>query len=402
MSQIAVEPSVVPEVSFAPLKTARLYFVDHLRAALIILVVLHHVAMVYGGIQPFYYLEPPFEDLAAFMTAMAFVLLNQAWFMGALFLLAGCFTPGSFDRKGSGSYLKGRLIRLGIPVAVWYFVLNPLAEIGYFLMPASLTGITTDLTWETFWQIYPELLGLGPLWFVALLLVFSFGYAGWRRLTRDRAPSGLSTSTVPKYWQIGAFILGLAGVTFLVRLWIPVGRSVWDFPTLAYLPQYLGFFILGIFAVRRDWLRTIPGSMGAVGFITALLATITLGALAFISLLRALENAATEIPPFGFGTWQSGVYALWDSVFAVGMVLTAITFFRRFFNQESRFGNFLSQQSYAVYIIHIPVIVYLAYILRDFDPGPFLKFGLVSLIVLATCFTGAYLIRKIPAVSKVV
>ena len=39
-------------------KSSRLFFVDHLRAALVILVVLHHVAMVYGGIQPFYYLEP--------------------------------------------------------------------------------------------------------------------------------------------------------------------------------------------------------------------------------------------------------------------------------------------------------------------------------------------------------
>jgi len=45
-------------------RSSRLFFIDHLRAALIILVVLHHVAMVYGGIQPFYYLEPPTSVLA--------------------------------------------------------------------------------------------------------------------------------------------------------------------------------------------------------------------------------------------------------------------------------------------------------------------------------------------------
>ena len=81
-------------------KNYRLFFADHLRAALVILVVLHHVAMVYGGIQPFYYLEPP-ASLPAFLVPLVFVLLNQGWFMGALFLLAGYFTPGSYDRKGA-------------------------------------------------------------------------------------------------------------------------------------------------------------------------------------------------------------------------------------------------------------------------------------------------------------
>ena len=70
----------------------RLYFIDHLRVFLTILVVLHHVAMVYGGIQPFYYLEPP-TSLPAFLGPLIFVLLNQAWFMGAFFLLAGCTQP---------------------------------------------------------------------------------------------------------------------------------------------------------------------------------------------------------------------------------------------------------------------------------------------------------------------
>ena len=57
------------------LKNSRLFFADHLRAALVILVVLHHIAMVYGGIQPFYYLEPP-ASLPAFLVPMVFVLLN--------------------------------------------------------------------------------------------------------------------------------------------------------------------------------------------------------------------------------------------------------------------------------------------------------------------------------------
>jgi len=152
---------------------SRVFYLDHLRVALVVLVVLHHVAMVYGGIPPFYYLEPPINDMLAGILALAFVLLNQAWFMGAFFLLAGYFTPGSVDRRGPWSFLKGRLLRLGVPLVLFIFVLNPIAAIGNWLMPSSLTGITTPLTWQT----YPYLIGQGPLWFVLMLLIFSAGYA---------------------------------------------------------------------------------------------------------------------------------------------------------------------------------------------------------------------------------
>lgn len=39
--------------------SSRLFFADHLRAALTILVVLHHLAVIYGASGLFYYLEPP-------------------------------------------------------------------------------------------------------------------------------------------------------------------------------------------------------------------------------------------------------------------------------------------------------------------------------------------------------
>ena len=377
-------------------KKNRLFFADHLRAALVILVVLHHVAMVYGGIQPFYYLETP-ASLTAFIVPMIFVLLNQGWFMGALFLLAGYFTPGSYDRKGAGTYLTDRLIRLGIPLIVFYFVLSPISGIGYFLM----SGTTAGLTWQTFWGAYPDLIGLGPLWFVAMLLIFDFGYVGWRLLAKKRVSGSTSESSTPTYLGIVLFVLALALVSYLVRIAIPLGKSVLDFPTLAYLPQYISFFVIGTIAYHRDWLRRLPGRMGVVGFVIAMLATFTLFALGFLSFLKALENAAPQIPPWGFGTWQSAVYVLWDSIFAVGMMMAAITFFRRFFNKESKFGTFLAQQSYAVYVIHIPIVVFLAYALRGIVLGSFLKFGFVSLLVLATCFVVAFILRKIPGVSRV-
>ena len=85
----------------------------------------------------------------------------------------------------------------------------------------------------------------------------------------------------------------------------------------------------------------------------------------------------------------------------LGMELAVFPLFRRFFNGQGEFGRFLSQQSYAVYIIHIPIIVYLAVALRGVELGAFLKFGMMAVIVVSTCFVVAYVIRKIPGVSRI-
>jgi glucan biosynthesis protein C len=83
------------------------------------------------------------------------------------------------------------------------------------------------------------------------------------------------------------------------------------------------------------------------------------------------------------------------------LCLAAITFFRRFFDQETRFGRFLSQQSYAVYIIHTPIVVFIAVARRGIQLAPLLRFAMVAVIAVPTCFVVAYLLRKIPGVSRI-
>jgi hypothetical protein len=134
-------------------------------------------------------------------------------------------------------------------------VISPISSIGYWQMPAAMTGITDPLSW----QAYPFLLGLGVAWFLALLLIFDLGYAAWRGLTRNRTSSSTSESSTPSYLGIGIFILSLALVTYLFRIIIPMGKDVLGFPTLSYLPQYLSLFVVGTVAYRRDWFRTTPG-----------------------------------------------------------------------------------------------------------------------------------------------
>jgi peptidoglycan/LPS O-acetylase OafA/YrhL len=394
----SVQKIETPAIAVTKAKaTTRQFFIDHWRAGLAILVVLHHVALVYGASTPFYYMEPPFTEPLTFLALLVFVLLNQAWFMGAFFLLAGYFTPGSYNRKGAGQFLLSRITRLGIPLLLFYFVLGPIAGIGFFLMPPELTGITNPLSWTA----YPGLVGLGPLWFVAMLLVFNIGYVGWRMVTGSRVSSPDKNSSVPGYLSIGLFALALAGASYVMRMYIPLGQAIGDFPTLAYLPQYLSFFIVGAMASRGDWLRRLSASKGIAGFVIAAVAVVVLFPLAFSGQWFSLEVSSALDNAMGNGHWQSAVYVLFDSFFAIGLCLGMVILFRRLFNKESRLGKFLAQQSYAVYILHIPIIVFIGYAMRSIQLGSLAKFGLAAVIIIPVCFVIAYLVRRIPLLSKV-
>ncbi len=122
---------------------------------------------------------------------------------------------------------------------------------------------------------------------------------------------------------------------------------------------------------------------------------------AFVFLFSVAFFGGLEGQFLGNGHWQSAVYAMWDSILAVGLSLWAITFFRRRYNRESSMGSFLTRQSYTVYIIHCPIIVYLAIALQGIDVQNALKFAIVSCIVIPVSFLVASLIRKLPGASRI-
>jgi glucans biosynthesis protein C len=378
----------------------RLFYLDNLRTALICLVILHHMAVIYGAGVPFYYVEPPARtDLIAYGILLIFILLNQAYFMGFLFLISGYFSPGSFDQKGGRQYIVDRLLRLGLPLAIYMFILNPLASVGFWQMPASLTGINTPLTW----QVYPFLIAVGPMWFIEMLLIFDLGYAAWRRITRNK-PLRLDLSLpAPGYLATGMFIIGLALITYMFRAVVPLGTStpVLGFPSPAYLPQYISLFILGIIAYRNNWLRSIQYKAGIIWFAVALAAAVLLLPLALTGHFMSLELTQVTKDFTGNGQLQSAFYALFDSAFPVGICLGAMTLSRRFLDSQGTLLKFMSRHSYTVYFIHAPTLVFLALALKGLDVEHLLKFAVASLIGIPLCFAIAFVVRKIPFLSRI-
>lgn len=97
--------------------------IDVVRIAMTMLVILHHAAISYGGSGGWFWREQP---NASSPLLVMFNAINQSYFMGVFFLLAGYYTPRSFDRKGPGRYLADRLVRLGIPLLIFFVLLYPL------------------------------------------------------------------------------------------------------------------------------------------------------------------------------------------------------------------------------------------------------------------------------------
>ncbi|TCO30194.1 surface polysaccharide O-acyltransferase-like enzyme [Kribbella steppae] len=347
----------------------RLWFVDNLRVLLTVLVVLHHIAVTYSGMGLWYYTEEPTSGAVALWLTV-FLLVNQAWFMGAFFLLSGYFTPASYDRKGPRAFLRDRLIRLGIPLLAFYFMLNPILYVG------SHTS-------------YLHSIGSGPLWFVLALLVFDGSYVAFRHFTGNRRLRGSGALT---YRAVIGFVVAL--VTYALRIVAPMGTwvPVIDFPTSTYLPQYVSFFVLGIVAYRRDWLSTITPRMGRVGLGLAIGAT-----LVFLPLALVLGADAWV----GHGTLSSLFYALWDSTFAVGLVLALVTFFRRRFNTQGSLGRYLSRHAFTVYVIHAFVVIAAARALSVLEVPTLAKFVIAAVVVLPVCFLLAGPVRRLPGVRAV-
>ncbi|GAA4927870.1 fucose 4-O-acetylase-like acetyltransferase [Nonomuraea thailandensis] len=357
----------------------RLWFADNLRILLTSLVVLHHIAVMYSGLPLWYYVEPPTGAAAGAVLAI-FVVVNQAWFMGAFFLLSGYFTPGSFDRKGPGAFLRDRLVRLGIPLVVFYFVLSPLLHAGSFPGGSPL-------------ETYLDTIGTGPLWFVLALLVFDVCYAAFRVAVARRAPRERAARP-PAFPMVLAFVAVLALATYALRIVLPSGTWVpgIDFPSSAYLPQYAAFFVAGAVAYRRGWFLTVTPRMGWAGFGLAAGASLVFLPLALAGGLEAW---------MGHGTLSSLFFALWDSAFAVGAVIALLAFFRRRLDGQGPLGRYLSAHAFTVYVIHAFVVTAAGLALGALAwPTP-AKFALVAAVALPACFALAGPIRRLPGVRRV-
>lgn len=375
--------------------SGRLAYIDNLRWVMIVFVVGMHAACTYSHIGSWYYRAEAIPGALSQLVFIAFQATLQAFFMGFLFFLAGYFVPTAYDRKGFARFIGDRLVRLGAPTLLYVFVIH--IGMGLFLLDwYGKSGISPVEAYGHYLARGQWLSGTGPLWFAVALLFFSLLYA-MVRLVYLNPPAPVANPRSPSLVAILMIGFVMGAVTFLVRQIAPVGTS-WYNMQFCFFPQYIVLFVLGILARRRGWIEVLPSHWGKPALMTAMI-----GAPASIIALVLVNNAVHgDVSASSGGMhWQAAFYAFWEQIFCVLFCTGLLIVFRDGFNLRNRVIGFLSDNGFAVYVIHAPVLVAISLLMRPLSWPPLALFASAWFLALIASFVLGALLRQIPIMKRI-
>ena len=403
-----MSPSTAP--ASAPERPGRLHYIDSIRVALSALVIVHHAAQAYGP-EDWWYVEG--QPKAQWIED--FAVLNAPFKMSLFFLIAAYFLPAAVDRRGERPYIGPRLKKLGGPILIGFFVVIPVLMYAYYL---NFRGYGPIGFGDYYWNIYlgegtePEdWTGpiwpdrqFGHLWFLQHLLVYSMVYLAWRAVAdRLRARRGLprtpGTPATPE--QVGGLaVLGFALViaigTTALRIWYPVDEWVPVVEIIqtepADLAQHVPFVIAGVLAHRRGWLQTLPARVGYSWLAAAVVLSI-----AYVAFRDPLTGY------FHWGGANAGQFAWagYETVLCVGYALGVLVLFRDHVRGTSRLQRAAADATFAIYLIHLPIIVGLQYAVHDLPIGATGRFLVVAVLGFVLSVVAALVLRRIPVVRAI-
>jgi hypothetical protein len=393
MPEIALERAAGVPASAGSTQTqprVRDLYIDRLRSIMTAFVILHHTAITYGAIGGWFWYELKPSQAISSQLLIEFCTINQAYFMGFFFLLAGYFTPASLERKGYGRFIGDRFTRLGLPLLGFMVILGPLtAAIAH----AADTG--------RFWEVFPYIamhfiLIPGPLWFAEALLIFCLAYCAWRAMfgapltTAERTPRAVPSAGK---WLLSALLTGIGALA--IRQVIHVGVNIAALQ-LGYFATYIVLFAVGIAAWRYDWIRQLNWANARGGIIAGIIA------LPLMPLGVAIAQITHSKGDFAGGlSWHAAVYALWEPFVAWGFIAAWLLFMRRFGNQPSAFWSWLNRRAYAVYIIHPPILVGISVLLHPWVAPALVKFAVTGTLSCAACWLIADPLVRMPGLRRI-
>ncbi|MCR9143868.1 MAG: acyltransferase family protein [bacterium] len=336
----------------------RKYYLDWIKSLAILLLVLAHAARVFDYL-PFY------VKSGNHLWAEILIRFLDSWFMPLFFVIGGMAACYSIEKRGAAKFRSERAKRLLVPLG--FALISTLPILGYiayrFSNPESSDGFWTYLPrFYTFdasqLQGYTGTFSVAHLWYLLYLYIFSM-LSGpiFRRLNEGRIPAW--AKRMPLFFA--AICVTLGKLTLL------------PYPNPIY---FLAFFWLGyaIAAERNDFdvfrqLRDRP----------ALVWT------AAIVLMSVLWAARIYYLP-GFGPFA--VYLALQPVYTVNAllwVLLVLFYGAKYFTRPHPVLNYLSEASLYVYIVHMSIAMFVAWLLSDrFSSG--ISFAIITVATYAATF----------------
>ncbi|KAF7375952.1 Acyltransferase 3 [Mycena sanguinolenta] len=364
------------------IRDSRIHYIDNLRSTLIALVIFHHACLPFAGIGMWYYTSPHHPSMSS-PVLIAFVAVNQSYFMGLLFFLGGHWSSYAADRKPWNTFCVDKLKRLGIPAVVYTLFVEPL--VGYIGREHDKPIFSALFTY------WASLRGVrGPVWFIAVLLFFDLIYITVR--TCLPSLSLLVPKSAAQYRA--AAVVGISTVivsSYFIRKSHPAGVVTPPLGIqLAYATQYVLAYISGTCLSRIQQYLLVSSHPGRALALAYLFAFISLGLISI---------------PAKFGmTWLFEVlYAIWNELCFYFIGTALYSFFHDWSHTTKRWGN-TARHSYGAYLLHALVVVCLQILVDVGRPG--LVYGLIKTLVVGTLGVGiswaaAWVLIRVPGVGDI-
>ncbi len=306
--------------------------------------------------------------------------------MPVFFVMSGFLTAMLVEKQGVKKMMSNRLNRIFFPLLISLVTVVPLTAAGFYYFEFTLSGLHSPYV-LALKRVYSDGFGLQHLklmhlWFLYCLVLFCF-IGGIITVLMKRMPLTArktvgafsfiyNAKAAPLLFAIPTFLLlGLRGKTI-------IETPVTFFTDFSVLAGHAVFFFLGwILFYQKDILRFKKSDLF---FCIA-------GFCFFIAKIVI------------YGKWgQNGVAgyvgAALNAFFVWCLVFAHIGLYLRYFNSYSRLGRYLSDASYWIYLVHLPIVLVLQTLLIPFALNAYLKFFLVAVITFAiTITTYNFLVR---------
>ena len=372
----------------------RYYGFDALRGGMMMLGILLHGAT-------FYLAAPPptmpilFDRNTSYAMDLVFHFVHS-FRMPVFFVMAGFFASLLVDKRGQWGTLKNRAARVLAPLVAGLFTVLPLTLILFVSFMVSARYGTHDLIPDRaaahalrleVEAKNPEALRASPmhLWFLLYLCYFYLLIPVAERLSKAVKAHGEHWSTAAgSPWTF----VGLCTATAAL-LWPYRGGQVHEgflffTPHLPSLLYYGAFFLLGYLLNGARWIGHLrlghPGIYLAIGLASFPLATYVsaidqqlLPRVLHVHLLSVLVNALC--------TWA------WIYFFTASAL--------KYFDRPSSWALYVSQSSYWVFLIHMPLLGFICWAMALQDWPALIKFGVaVSFTTVCAFASYHYLIQQ--------
>lgn len=371
---------------------------DHLRAFVIVLVVLQHSILAYMASASVDRTNPVIgtflvADSSRWIGMDVLAVFNDVFFMALMFFISGLFVWQALARKGAGRFLKDRLLRLGVPFLVVATFVTPLA-----VYPAIL-ATRGHVPYLAYWKAmltrgpWPS----GPVWFLWLLLAFdsiaALAYLAWPAADRflKRRCSTLFGRPIAFFGLLIA--VSLAAYLPMVLAFGPYrwfGQGLGPFwVQSSRVLLYPAYFAVGVAVGAYGVQRSLFADGGPLA--TASRRWRTVGLAAFLVAATVIGMSPSRF-----------VYGVVFVPACTAMGLALISIFLRHADRTNVIWDDLAANSYGIFLVHYPFVIWLQYLLLGAALPAVVKAAVVFVCALGLSWGSTALLRRIPAVARVV